>query len=235
VVYLSPEKVDSDEVKKNMWFSANFRHLIQLIAVDEAHLVDEWYLYRVLLIYTVTNFFRGKESRTSYGRVGDIRGVFRKRPPWFITSATLPNNQLVNVLESLRIDDPIQIDEPLDRPNLYYNVINSHIGDRFRGGTTPLDHVVEFVPDGNGLPKLKKTLIYFDSIATLGAFLYHLRNLLVLSGVSMNLARQLIQGYFATRSPEAKEKVLREFQAGIALIILATEAFGMGMDVPDIE
>ena len=48
VVYLSPEKADSDEVRKSMWFSANFRHLVQLVAVDEAHLVDEWYPYRVI-------------------------------------------------------------------------------------------------------------------------------------------------------------------------------------------
>jgi len=242
VVYLSPEKADADEVKKSMWFSAAFRHLILLIAVDEAHLVDEWYIYRIPLVYIVVNSFRGKEFRKSYGRLGHIRGVFGKRPPWFITSATLPDNQLAKVLESLKIDNPIRIDEPLDRPNLYYNVINSNIGDRFRGGgETPLDHVVEFVPNESGqrwtetnLPKIKKTLVYFDSINTLGAFLHHLRNLLILAGVPRNLAIQLIQSYFATRSPEAKVSVLKSFQAGTALIVLATEAFGMGMDVPDI-
>ena len=196
----------------------------------------------IVSFFIVANVSRGKEFRQSYGRLGHIRGTFGKRPPWFITSATLPDNQLVKVLESLKIEDPIRIDEPLDRPNMYYNFINSHIGDRFRGGgTTPLDHVVEFVPDESGqgwtetnLPKLKKTLIYFDSITTLGAFLYHLRNLLFLAGVPRNLATQLIQGYFATRSLAAKEKVLREFQAGTAPIVLATEAFGMGMDVIDI-
>lgn len=146
------------------------------------------------------------------------------------------------MLETLKIDNPIRIDEPLDRPNLYYNVINSHIGDRFRGGgKTPLDHVVEFAPDESGqdwsetnLPKLKKTLVYFDSITTLGAFLHHLRNLLILAGIPRNLAIQLIQGYYATRSQEAKVEVLQSFQADTALIILATEAFGMGMDVSDI-
>ena len=49
--------------------------------------------------------------------------------------SNLPNNQLVKVLEPLKIDAYIRIDEPLDRP---YNVINGHIGDGFRGGgTTP--------------------------------------------------------------------------------------------------
>ena len=42
VVYLSPEKAEMGEVKKRMWWNANFRHLVQLIAIDEAHLVDEW-------------------------------------------------------------------------------------------------------------------------------------------------------------------------------------------------
>ena len=84
MIFLSSEKADSDEVKKSMWFSANFRYLIQLL-VDEEHLVDEWCLYRVFLKYIVTNFFRGKEFRASYGQLGDIRGVFGKRPPRFIT------------------------------------------------------------------------------------------------------------------------------------------------------
>jgi hypothetical protein len=66
----------------------------------------------------------------------------------------------VKVLESPRIDDPMQIDEPLDRPNLYYNVINSHIGDGFHGGgTTPLDHVVEFVPDDSHSRRERKALL----------------------------------------------------------------------------
>ena len=55
----------------------------------------------------------------------------------------------------------MQIDEPLDRPNLYYNVINSHIiGDGFHGGgTTPLDHVVEFVPDDSHSRRERKALL----------------------------------------------------------------------------
>jgi hypothetical protein len=48
---------------------------------------------------------------------------------------------------------------------------------------------VEFVPDGSGQPKSKKTLIYFDSIAALGAFLFHLRNLLFFAGVGASLHR----------------------------------------------
>jgi hypothetical protein len=47
---------------------------IDQLLVDEAHLVDEWCLYRVFLKYIVINFFRGKEFRASYGQLGDIRG-----------------------------------------------------------------------------------------------------------------------------------------------------------------
>ena len=193
----------------------------------------------------ILKIIRGKEVRKSYGKLGDIRDKFGKKPPWFVTSATLPNAQLKTVLASLRIEDAKEINENLDRPNIYYNVVTSFIGDRFRGiGTTPLDYVVEF---GTGPvdpktikqkpfqnPKLLKTLIYFDSIATLGAFMYHLRHPLFLRGVPHRMCSRLIQSYFAIRAPEAKDAVRQDFKAGTALIVLATETFGMGMDISDI-
>ncbi|KAN0073543.1 P-loop containing nucleoside triphosphate hydrolase protein, partial [Elaphomyces granulatus] len=139
VVYISPETSQTAAVGRALWWNPNFRHLICLVAVDEAHLVDEWY------------------------------------------------------------DISVLIDENLNRPELYYNIIQSHIGDKFRGGgSTPVDHVVEELD-----PATKKP--------------------------------HVVQGYFSDRTPGAKSRVYRAFLDGRCMIVCATEAFGMGMDIPDID
>jgi len=178
---------------------------------------------------------RGKDFRPAYRKLGLIRDVFGNKPPWFVTSATLPNTQRENVLASLGIKDANLVDENLNRPNLYYNLIVNNVGEKFRGGgTTPLDHIAN-VDIADGIPQLKKTIIYFDSVETLGAMMDHLREILFQAGVSEGQMYRFIQGYDANRTTEAKDKVYSEFKSGECMIVLVTEAFGMGMDVPDIE
>src|SRR6266850_1130566 len=118
--------------------------------------------------------FRGRDFRKCYGQLGNIRDAMGPTIPWFVTSATMPTAQRKSIMESLHITDAVEIDENLNRPELYYNIIQSHIGDKFRGGmSTPVDHVVEELDPGTKKP-VKKTLIYFDSVATLGSMLFHL-------------------------------------------------------------
>ena len=42
MVYISPEKANNPDVNKLLWHSTDFRSKVNLIAVDEAHLVEEW-------------------------------------------------------------------------------------------------------------------------------------------------------------------------------------------------
>jgi hypothetical protein len=42
--YLSPEKALHADVMKSLWKNANFRSKVLLLAVDEVHLVSEWYV-----------------------------------------------------------------------------------------------------------------------------------------------------------------------------------------------
>ena len=84
------------------------------------------------------------------------------RAPWLVTSATLPDKQRDAVLDSLHIEEVLELKAPLDRPNLYYNIIPSDINMNYTGKTsTPLDFIVdEPGPAGSSIPL---TLIYFDN------------------------------------------------------------------------
>ena len=43
-VFLSPEKALHPDVFKKLWENSDFRTKVLLLAVDEAHLVSEWYV-----------------------------------------------------------------------------------------------------------------------------------------------------------------------------------------------
>lgn len=71
----------------------------------------------------------------------------------------------------------------------------------------------------------QKTLIYFPTVSLLERFYTHC------------LAQRLgnaVTRYHAQLSGEAKAENLEDFRSGKRRIMLATKAFGMGIDIPDI-
>jgi len=44
-VYISPEKALHPNVIKSLWENPDFRSKVLLFAVDEAHLVSDWYVF----------------------------------------------------------------------------------------------------------------------------------------------------------------------------------------------
>jgi superfamily II DNA helicase RecQ len=158
--------------------------------------------------------------------------LFGKNVPWFATSATLPLQQRDVVLESLNMPpDTLTIDEDLGRDNLYYNVQPLGIGIKYVDGPSPVDHLIDLCyDDPNNIPK---TLVYFDSIRTLQNLAKHLRSLFP-EEFSSTTREKLVQVYFSSRPKLGKCRTFEAFKRGECRIVLATEAFGMGMDVSNI-
>jgi len=90
VVYM-PEKALHPLVVQKLWANEAFRGRVNLIAVDEAHLVHE----------------RTWEH-------------FGTTVPWLLCSATLPRHVKDEVLSSIKIKNPVEVVSDLDRPNCYY-------------------------------------------------------------------------------------------------------------------
>lgn len=127
--------------------------------------------------------------------------------------------------------DTLTIDEELGRDNLYYNVQPLGIGIKYVDGTTPIDHLIDLCGDDpNNIPK---TLVYFDSIRTLQNVAKHLRSLFP-EDFSKTTKEKLVQVYFSSRPKVGKCRTFEAFRKGECRIVLATEAFGMGMDVSNI-
>lgn len=71
-VLLSPELAIRDKFRPTV-MHPGFRDRLALVAVDEAHLVAQW----------------GKDFRTDYARLHQVRSLFGRDVLWFACSATL--------------------------------------------------------------------------------------------------------------------------------------------------
>jgi helicase-like protein len=150
-----------------------------------------------------------------------------------LCSATLPKRAKIEVLLSLKIDDPEEIITDLNRANCYYNIIQGS-GVDYTSGPSCLDFLFDDLTFNACTPEaIPKTLIYFEEIPVLLAFQAHLRGLL-----PAHLRAQgqtIVESYYSTRTTDMKTWVRAEFLVGtVCRIICTTEAFGMGMDISDI-
>ena len=148
-------------------------------------------------------------------------------------SATLPKSAKIEVLRSLKIDDHEEIVTDLNRANCYYNIMQGS-GVDYTSGPSSLDFLLDDLTFDACTPEvIPKTLIYFEEIPVLLAFQARLRELLP---VHLQVQRQtIVESYYSTRTTDKKTWVRAEFLLGtVCRIICTTEAFGMGMDIPDI-
>ena len=80
---------------------------------------------------------------------------------------------------------------------------------------------------------MRKTLIFVDSIDDAVAIARYLRS--ILPGSMSRDADTIIRCYFAELEEEDKELYIKDLRIGKTLLLICTEACGMGMDVSDIE
>lgn len=190
-IFLAPEQLTNDTVL------ATLRQAdISLVVVDEAHCVSAW----------------GHDFRPSYLRIADAVDRLG-RPPVLALTATASPVMRREIVEQLRLRDPLVIASGFDRPNIRLEV-SHHVEDddkrdavrsRMRAATLPAllytatrrdaeTYAAELVSDG------------------IGAEFYH-----------AGLARG------------QREDVHRRFRCGEADVVVATSAFGMGIDKPDVR
>jgi len=137
------------------------------------------------------------------------------------------------VLDTLRIKNAETIITDLNRANCYYNILLGG-GSNYSSGPSAIDFLFDECISPTSLSEsIQKTLIYFEDVPTLQAFQAHLRE--ILPSHLKAQGRRIVESYFANRTTDTKSWVRAEFLSGkFCRIICTTEAFGMGMDIPDI-
>lgn len=154
----------------------------------------------------------GHDFRPDYSKLGEYRDRIG-RPPVLALTATATPHVTDDIIERLGLDDPLVLRTGIERPNLFL-------------ASTTIDDADEKVPiladrvramDGPGI--VYSTLI---------------RDLEALHG---ELARRGIPSlvYHGKLSPEERRTMQDRFMSGSDDVVLATNAFGMGVDKANIR
>lgn len=189
-------------------FAERVRRLdVSLLAVDEAHCVSQW----------------GHDFRPSYLRIGEVRGMLGD-PPIAALTATATAEVRTDIEKQLRLRDPQVFVTGFDRRNLTWRVLrakNDSEKDRLllgllRGQHGGLAYSLENTPGS--------AIVYASTRKNVDALTA------LLTGVGIGAV-----GYHAGLRDLERKRIQDAFMAGEARVVVATNAFGMGIDKPDVR
>lgn len=209
ILYMSPELLLSYDITH---FIGSRR--LGLLVIDEAHLITTW----------------GRDFRVDYWFLGNHIRKMRKYhnlsfPMVAVTATAIyggANDMVFDSIDSLVMHNPHIFIGQVKRNDIEF-VINNHEKFTVNYETNKINQTVEFVKRINELGL--KTLVYTP-------FTKHIRQILDI----LNLEKQSIAtGYYGSLDSLNKEFAYRQFKSGEKKIMISTKAFGMGVDISDIQ
>lgn len=210
ILYMSPELLLSYDIKH---FIGNERKL-GLLVIDEAHLITTW----------------GRDFRVDYWFLGNhirkMRKFHEMSFPMVAVTATAiyggSNDMVFDSIDSLVMHNPHIFIGQVKREDITF-VINNYDGFATNYQTKKIDQTADFIKNINSLHY--KSLIYTP-------YSRHINELLS----KVNNDNDLIAvGYHGTMSPEQKQFNFLQYKSGQKKVMISTKAFGMGVDISDIE
>ncbi|KAI0318808.1 P-loop containing nucleoside triphosphate hydrolase protein [Amylostereum chailletii] len=210
--YVSPEMALSESFVA-LWQDTSFRGRVQAIIVDEAHCIAQW----------------GDDFREHYKELGRLRNYVGHDIPFLACTATC-STAIFNVIwKTLDFGNrPFWgLDVGADRANLAY------ITRKLKNPRNPVLDVLNIlpakIPSDAPIDILPKCLFYFDEVPACGDAVETLRKCLP------GHLRGAVQTFKSPTSEPGKALTWDEFRAGRCRILCATDAAGMGCNVPDVQ
>ncbi|KAJ8503631.1 hypothetical protein ONZ45_g10688 [Pleurotus djamor] len=208
VVVINPELIMSNSAT-TLWSSQNFTSNLLTIIFDEAHCMSQWGTFR-------------KE----YREVGRLRYAVPKDIPLYVVSATLPEAVLSDIsrILQLKADETTYIMRSNDRQEVSLAVV------ALKNPANSFEDLSCLIPGGpESTTPPPKFIVYFDSQKETEEAAKFLVKLLP-PGQEKRIAY-----CHATLTSEFREDLRKKFQAGEVWGVVATDAFGLGIDLQGVE
>ena len=232
IVFVTPEKISfrDDDFSSSTTSSSVFMQRLQslktmnkigLIAIDEAHCISQW----------------GHDFRVSYKRLAVLRDQLPGIPIMALT-ATAVKHVREDISKTLKLNNPYIATNSVDRPNLR---IQCHRKVDF---SNDLNYVVSQItairekqqqqqqqqqrtlPASLSKPKYESSIIYCATIAEVVKLTGALQQRIGLENVAM---------YHGSMNPQDRNDAHMRFLSSECRVVVATTAFGMGIDKADVR
>lgn len=218
ILYISPETLLSRSDVEQLIGDRT----IGMIIIDEAHIVTTW----------------GKQFRPDYWYLGDhikkLRKtqIEKKNRSFVVATFTATaiyhgiEDMYTETINSLHMLSPITYLGYIKRNDIEIKIIKAqkNKGTRTEYEIDNFEKIEEILR--RAIITNKKTLIYFPTVALIKRCYEYLRNKREVEKVAV---------YYGTLSKDEKQENYEQFYAKEKLVMLATKAFGMGIDINDIE
>lgn len=218
ILYISPETLLSRSDVEQLIGDRT----IGMIVIDEAHIVTTW----------------GKQFRPDYWYLGDHirklrkKQIEKKRRSFVIATFTATaiyhglEDMYTETINSLHMLNPITCLGYVKREDIdiVINRSKKEKGERTEYELDKFEQIEKILK--RAIVTNKKTLIYFPTVALIERCYEYLRSRREVERVAV---------YYGTLSKDKKQENYEDFYAKNKLVMLATKAFGMGIDINDIE
>ena len=207
LLYVAPERLETERFR-------NFavRVPISLVAVDEAHCVSQW----------------GQDFRSSYLGIGEFIAGLPTRPTVAAFTATATERVRRDIVSILGLHTPSITVTGFDRPNLYFDVISMPRKDK----ASWVASYIASHPDESGIvycATRKETEALAESLNSAVA------ELRAAGGADVSDIGTITVAYHGGMSADAREKAQRDFVTDRVPVVVATNAFGMGIDKSNVR
>lgn len=219
ILYLAPESLLSRSDLEQLIGTRR----IGMLVVDEAHIVTTW----------------GKQFRPDYWYLGDHVQKWRRAQvskeinpsPFIIATFTATaifegNEDMYHeTLNSLHMIDPISYLGYVRRDNITIEISEVEVKrNKPEYEMNKFDSLISTM--NTALMRNQKTLIYFPTVSLIKRFYDYC--------YSKNLSPYVAM-YHGQMEADKKSENFNDFLSGKKLVMIATKAFGMGIDIPDIS
>lgn len=206
ILYMSPELLLSYDIT---YFIG--QRQLGLLVIDEAHLITTW----------------GRDFRVDYWFLGNhirkIRKYHNLNFPMVALTATAiyggANDMVFDSIDSLVMQNPHIFIGSVKRDDITF-IINNYDNFETNYELKKIEQTVDFI---NKIKETKlKTLIYTP-------YSIHIQK------IQQKLQNNIAVGYYGTMASDQKQFSFELFKSGQKKIMISTKAFGMGVDISDIE
>lgn len=209
LLYLAPEQLSAHDIKE-----ALKKLDVERVVIDEAHVLPQ-----------VAPSFR-----KAYGKIGNFIHALPYPPQIIACTATATPKERKTIIRTLRMDDPVIYTHPLRRDNLHLSVKKVEVPKKSRAKTLGLEDLFfhdteavlqEWEKDGSK----GSVIIYCPTVNRVKSLKCWLKG----------RGWDSIAAYTGKMSQKDRAKAQEGFLTGSRKIIVATNAFGLGINKPDVR